>query len=565
MKRPEDLIYAVDEWPPWPKLALLGLQQVSLTAIYLVLLIIVVREADAPPDTARSIVSFGMLAVGVGAVLQAVWKGPVGSGFLAPPVLSAMYLQASLAAAKVGGLPLVYGMTVVAGLFEAALSRFLHRLRKVFPPVVSGVIVAAVGFEVGLIGLKQLFCVTGTVCHADFPRHLLVATVTLAAMVGFSVWGRGLTRLFCSLLGIILGLAAAAAMGLISAASWGELQAAPLLALPHAGHLSYSFKTSLLAPFLVAGLAAGLRTIGVITTCQQINDAEFRKPDLKSIKGGVLADGLGCALSGALGATGLSTAPSAVGVSKASGATSRYIGLAVGAWFAALACFPKLAAVFLAFSPAVVGPALVFTGSLMLGSGIQLLTIGGLNPRKTFIIGISLLLGLSHQVFPDYFQGLRPRAHLLTGSLLAMATIAAVVLNLIFRLGIRRTASISLEMGEGAWEQMDHKLRTLGSTWGVEAETVRAAAASLQEIFAVLRGGLVAQGPVTIQAAFDDLDLTLEISYRGSPASLTPQDLPGGIRDLTLFQGVAGVWRCLCPDPVVCASQGADCRIRLVF
>jgi hypothetical protein len=47
MKRPENLIYAVDEWPPLPKLALLGLKQVFLVTIYLVLLVIELREAGA--------------------------------------------------------------------------------------------------------------------------------------------------------------------------------------------------------------------------------------------------------------------------------------------------------------------------------------------------------------------------------------------------------------------------------------------------------------------------------------------------------------------------------------
>jgi xanthine/uracil permease len=119
VKRPENLIYGVAERPPPVQLALLALQQVALVSIYLVLMVIVVREAGAPPEAARSALSFGMIAMGIGAVLQAIWKGPVGSGYLAPPVLSAIYLQVSVTAAQVGGLPLVAGMTILAGAFEA--------------------------------------------------------------------------------------------------------------------------------------------------------------------------------------------------------------------------------------------------------------------------------------------------------------------------------------------------------------------------------------------------------------------------------------------------------------
>lgn len=156
---------------------MLSLQQVSLVSIYLVLLVIVLREAGASPLAARSTLSFAMIAMGMGVVLQALWRGPVGSGFLAPPVLTAIYLKVSIAAAQVGGMPLVAGMTMAAGGFEALLSLFLHRLRRVFPPVVSGIIITAVGFEEGLVGFKQFLCVVDTLCTHDFRMHLIVSTL----------------------------------------------------------------------------------------------------------------------------------------------------------------------------------------------------------------------------------------------------------------------------------------------------------------------------------------------------------------------------------------------------
>ena len=97
------------------------------------------------PAVAQSAVSLGLFAMGLSAGLQALPRGPVGSGYLAPPVLSAIYLPPSLVAVAAGGLPLVFGMTIVAGLFEALLSRLLPKLRLAFPPLVCGFIVAAVG------------------------------------------------------------------------------------------------------------------------------------------------------------------------------------------------------------------------------------------------------------------------------------------------------------------------------------------------------------------------------------------------------------------------------------
>jgi xanthine permease XanP len=36
-----------------------------------------------------------------------------------------------------------------------------------------------------------------------------------------------------------------------------------------------------------------LRTVGVITTCQKINDLDWKRPELKSIQRGIVADGIG--------------------------------------------------------------------------------------------------------------------------------------------------------------------------------------------------------------------------------------------------------------------------------
>ncbi len=567
MRRPENLIYAVDEWPPLPKLALLGLQQVSLVSIFLLFLVIVLREAGASPPVARSTLSFAMIALGIGAVLQALWRGPVGSGFLAPPVLTAIYLPVSLEAAKVGGLPLVAGMTMVAGGFECLLSPFLQRLRKLFPPVVSGIIITTVGFAVGLIGFKQFLCVVGTLSTRDFRLHLIVSTLTVGTMIGLSVWGRGMLRLFCTLLGMLIGLALAVVAGLISPQARLEVAAAPLVALPGVSHLGYAFNLSFLIPFMVGGLAAGLRTIGVVITCQYMNDADWQKPEPRSIRGGVLADGLCSVVSGALGVTGLSTAPVAVGASKASGATSRYIALAVGAWFLVLAFLPKLGAVFMAFPPAVAGGTLVFSGSILVAGGIQLMAAGNLDTRKTFIIGISLLLALSHQVFPSYFEGLSPWLHTLTDSMLSIATLTAIVLNLIFRLGIRRTAKLSVAGTASSWEAADQWLRRQGQDWGVTPEDLLQASESIKEALTLIQEGQMAEGPVDIEISYDDIDLVLELGYRGSLVQVpTPKQLPLDFGEKMPFaQGLLAAWHCVPPNPLTQKTREAHCHIRLVF
>jgi NCS2 family nucleobase:cation symporter-2 len=62
-----------------------------------------------------------------------------------------------------------------------------------------------------------------------------------------------------------------------------------------------------------------MRTAGVVTSCQRLNDSGWRRQDMVNIRKGVLADGLATLISGVLGAPGMNTAPSLVGVSSNTG------------------------------------------------------------------------------------------------------------------------------------------------------------------------------------------------------------------------------------------------------
>jgi NCS2 family nucleobase:cation symporter-2 len=78
MTRPEDLIYGVDELSPWLRLVFLGSQHTVLMSVYLVLIVIVFRGADASHAATLNALSLGMIALAISTTLQAIWQGPVG-------------------------------------------------------------------------------------------------------------------------------------------------------------------------------------------------------------------------------------------------------------------------------------------------------------------------------------------------------------------------------------------------------------------------------------------------------------------------------------------------------
>src|SRR5499427_4915885 len=180
-------------------------------------------------------------------------------------------------------------------------------------------------------------------------------------MVGVTVWGSSRLQLFGVLIGIAVGSICAYASGLVTDEHLHRLEQASLLALPSFTGEGWSFSGTLLVPFLVTALASSLKAVGDLTTCQKVNDAEWKRPDMKSISGGILADACGVLLSGGLGTMGQSTGTSNIGLATATGATSRRIGFACGAILLLSAFVPKLATFFAIMPTPVIGALLLFS------------------------------------------------------------------------------------------------------------------------------------------------------------------------------------------------------------
>src|SRR6185312_3926352 len=113
------------------------------------------RTADAPIELITNLLGAGMLVLGVATFLQALRIGPVGSGYMCPATFTATYLAPSLLAAKLGGLPLVFGMTMVAGTVETMLAPLLNRMRAIFPPEISGLVIFMIGLTAGIAALRS--------------------------------------------------------------------------------------------------------------------------------------------------------------------------------------------------------------------------------------------------------------------------------------------------------------------------------------------------------------------------------------------------------------------------
>jgi xanthine permease XanP len=411
----------------------MGLQHALAMSSTLVLPALIVHEAGGSAAVATAFVQGSMLATGLGTILQALPRGPIGSGYLCPSLAGPAYVPASMVAAHAGGLSLVCGMTVLAGLFQVLFSFTVRHLRTLLPPEVTGVIVLMVGLSLVRLGVTNLI----GVFHPDEVAEVheaVVGLLTLAVMVGITVAGGRTLRLYGVLLGIVVGYGAAYVAGSLGPVQIRPVLDAPLLALPRLALFTGPvFDVALLVPFLVAGLSSTGKTVGDLSTCQRINDAQWSGPEMRSIQRGTLSDALSVVSAGLVGGLAQSTSSSNVGLSVATGITSRRIAFWAGGLFAALGLVPMLAMTVVVMPKPVRGAILVFVACFMIVAGIQLIVTRPFDPRRTFVVGGAIIAGLTVDVVPFVIDELPATIRMLGSSDVAAATVVAIVLNLLLR------------------------------------------------------------------------------------------------------------------------------------
>ncbi len=508
--KPADLIFGLNDHPPPLTLAVLGAQHVFVAFMVLVIPVLIAVEAGMARSEAAAIVSMSLIAMGIVTLLQARRIGPVGSGYLAPQITSAIYLPPALLAAQTGGVALVFGMTFISGLFGLLFSQIIGRLRKLFPPEVCGVVVLMIGISIIRVALPLFFGIEKAGADID-PAALGVGLITLATMVAFTVTTIGRLRLYATIVGLFVGYAAASLIGVVDDTLSTRLGDLPWLAAPPAPSLALTFSPALAAPFLIATVASNIKIVGLITSAQKANDLTWKRPDMHSIRGGIVADAIGNLSSGLLGGVPTSVGAGNIGLAAATGATSRRIGIAAGLMFIALAFIPKVTATIALMPAPVMGAGLLYTSCFLIISGVELIVSRLVDSRRTFIVGLSLLLGIGLDLMPATFSAAPAWAAAFLGSPLAFATTLAVLLNILLSVGVSRKARLELP-SEAVPDDVFRFFERWGAVWGARPDVIRRAGPAAVELCEeIWSSNKFAK--ISIAIVFDEFRLLVEIRW----------------------------------------------------
>jgi xanthine permease XanP len=193
--------------------------------------------------------------------------------------------------------------------------------------------------------------------------------------------------------------------------------------------------------------------------------------------------------------------------------------------FLALSFTPKLAAMLAIMPRAVMASALLFAACFIVINGLQVITSRMLDARRTLVIGLGLIAGAAVEAIPAISGMTSGAMRPIVGSSLVFGTLVALVLNLIFRIGLRRSAGISIDAASHDPGQVEVFLRRQGAGWGARADIVsRALFGVSQLVEAAIDYGEV-RGPLQLQASFDEFNLDVRLSYEGVALAF-PQTRP---------------------------------------
>lgn len=518
------LRYDLESHPPLGVLAGSIAQHMGLMAVTLVFPLLVAQAAGADAEMQRRYLDLAMLAMGVATLFQA-WGRPifflprVGCGYLLPAVFTAAYLPAALYAARAGGLEAVAGMTIVAGLAEVLFSRIMHRVRPFLPVEIVGLVVMMIGIILGVVAIKLMVGYS----HAGAQVSITAtggAVVGLAVMIALAAWGSPPLRAMAVLVGLAAGTATHLALGLSAPAP--QVGVKPMLELIRWPLVVPSFHAGLLPGFLAGALACILRSFGDMVASQRASDPAWRRPDYPNIEAGVMADGLGTLFAGLIGTMGLNTYSASVGLSVATEVKARRVALGVGVGWIALAFIPGSSVAVMAIPRPVLGAALLFASSFIVLSGISILGQRLLDARRTIVVGLGFLIGVSFDEIPDFYaRALSASVQELVTSSLVLGLFTALGLNALFRIGAVKSRRLAWSPAEG-YAALRQFLMDSAAADGARTEEV-GRIAQIAEEFATAAASLV-DGPVEVTTRFDEFVLDVTFTWPGRP--LQPGPVP---------------------------------------
>jgi xanthine permease len=344
----------------------------------------------------------------------------MGVAFAYMPILSAIGLAY--------GIEAIFGAQLVAAFVSIFLGMVIGKIRRFFPPIVSGTVVLSIGLSLYTTAVNYMAGGSATAKDFGTPKYWVIALVVLAVTLACNFFGKSYIKVSGMLIGI--------GVGYILSLIWGDMvsfknfSSASWIAFPRFFKWGLEFNLSAIISMILMYIVQAVQTIGDVSSTAI--GAFDREATDREIGGAINGQGICGMLGACIG--GLPTDPYSqnVGLIVTTKVVSKKVFAIVGIIIIAAGLVPKFGALMTTIPYPVLGGATVTVFAAITMSGIQLISEQPLNYRNKMIVGIALALGVgissvstSLQFFPVFVQ------NVIGKSPIVLSFVIAFVLNIV--------------------------------------------------------------------------------------------------------------------------------------
>lgn len=407
----------------------LGLQFAVLSIASAILVVLVVRAAGVDAQIGADVVAMTLIVQGAVTILMGTRLRLFGAAQPLPIAPAVTYIAASLKAVTIGGLPLVFGMTLFAGLLQMLFTPLLRLSQHVVSTQIGELLLLIIGFDTVYFGIRGIVNGGGV--------DVALALGTLLFIYVLKIWGWKPASRLSILWAILFGYLAAYFLGALPEGTGASIAAAPWFRLPRLLPGGISFSWTLIVPFTVAAIVSSVRMIGALAAMQRIERPELTEPDMQNVSRGNMTDGLGTALAGGLGGIGIGISASATAIALESRLTQRRLAWVAGGIAIAVGLVYKASALVISIPISVMSGVLIYLGISIIQSHIPTLARAMERRRSAVYLALALLFALAQPVFPMLLGQLPHGIQLFTGSGIAIACLLAILFRLLARVRLK--------------------------------------------------------------------------------------------------------------------------------
>ena len=438
-----EALFQLNGIPPLGMSISLALQHLVAMIVGCVTPAIIIANALGLPQSER------VLLIQVSLVMSAVTTlielfpigGKLGSGLPVIFGISFAYLPSMQAIVGGGGdIATIAGAMIVGGIVAAVVGVFVKKIRRFFPPIITGTVVFTIGLSLYPTAINYMAGgagnayevvvlrkgLTSALVHGSWQNWAVAAFTPIVVMV-MSNKGKGICKLAAILLGMIAGYIVAAVFGMVDLS---EVRDAAWFSLPRFMHFGIKFEFSACIALALLFAINAIQAIGDLTatTVGGLN----REPTDQELQGGIVTYGLTNVLSAFFGSLPTATYSQNVGIVTTNKVVNRVVFALAGGFLLLGGLIPKFSAILTTIPQCVLGGATITVFSTIAMTGMKLIASETISPRNTTIVGLSAALGVGISQSSSALSQFPESITIIFGKTpVVIATIMAVLLNLI--------------------------------------------------------------------------------------------------------------------------------------